>query len=344
MKGDIGVRLLVTGGLGFIGSNFVRYSIKKNHRVVNLDMLTYAGNPENLGDIECSPAYRLIRGDIADTRLIEKTIGPDIDAVVNFAAESHVDRSISDPAPFIKTNVLGTQTLLKAVLKANLLNKSRQGSPIRFIQVSTDEVYGSLGTEGCFTEESPLSPNNPYSASKAAADLLALSYHRTYGLPVIITRCSNNYGPYQYPEKLIPLAITNALRDIPIPIYGDGLYTRDWVHVQDHCRAIEMVAASGAGDGEVFNIGGGNERTNIEIATGILRILNKPLTLLRFVEDRSGHDRRYAVNYGKILDRLGWRPEMPFSAGLEETVGWYVKNARWWEGLKNRERQYQALN
>jgi len=338
------VRLLVTGGLGFIGSNFVRYSIKKNHRVVNLDMLTYAGNPENLGDIECSPAYRLIRGDIADTRLIEKTIGPDIDAVVNFAAESHVDRSISDPAPFIKTNVLGTQTLLKAVLKANLLNKSRQGSPIRFIQVSTDEVYGSLGTEGCFTEESPLSPNNPYSASKAAADLLALSYHRTYGLPVIITRCSNNYGPYQYPEKLIPLAITNALRDIPIPIYGDGLYTRDWVHVQDHCRAIEMVAASGAGDGEVFNIGGGNERTNIEIATGILRILNKPLTLLRFVEDRSGHDRRYAVNYGKILDRLGWRPEMPFSAGLEETVGWYVKNARWWEGLKNRERQYQALN
>lgn len=338
------MRLLVTGGLGFIGSNFVRYSIKKNHRVVNLDMLTYAGNPENLGDIECSPAYRLIRGDIADTRLIEKTIGPDIDAVVNFAAESHVDRSISDPAPFIKTNVLGTQTLLKAVLKANLLNKSRQGSPIRFIQVSTDEVYGSLGTEGCFTEESPLSPNNPYSASKAAADLLALSYHRTYGLPVIITRCSNNYGPYQYPEKLIPLAITNALRDIPIPIYGDGLYTRDWVHVQDHCRAIEMVAASGAGDGEVFNIGGGNERTNIEIATGILRILNKPLTLLRFVEDRSGHDRRYAVNYGKILDRLGWRPEMPFSAGLEETVGWYVKNARWWEGLKNRERQYQALN
>ncbi|MHB8917478.1 MAG: dTDP-glucose 4,6-dehydratase [Desulfocucumaceae bacterium] len=328
------VRLLVTGGLGFIGSNFVRYALEKNHRVINLDKLTYAGNPENLRDIEDSPAYRFIRGDIADARLIEKIISRDIGAVVNFAAESHVDRSISDPALFIKTNVLGTQTLLNAVLKINRLNKSRRDSPVRFIQVSTDEVYGSLGPKGCFSEESPLSPNNPYSASKAAADLLALSYHRTYGLPVVITRCSNNYGPYQYPEKLIPLAITNALRDIPIPIYGDGLYSRDWVHVRDHCRAVEMVTAGGFGAGGVFNIGGGNERTNIEIATAVLKLLKKPVEFICFVEDRPGHDRRYAIDASKISGQLGWRPEISFEAGLADTVAWYRDNERWWKNIK----------
>ena len=319
------MKLLVTGGAGFIGSNFIRYAINKNYSVVNIDKLTYAGNPENLKNISGHKNYRFIRGDIADSRLVESAFEEDIDAIVNFAAESHVDRSISDSSVFIKTNIEGARVLLDAALSRG----------IRFLQVSTDEVYGSLGARGNFTEETPLSPNNPYSVSKAAADLLAGSYYKTYGLPVYITRCSNNYGPYQYPEKLIPLAITNALQEIALPVYGDGKYIRDWLHVEDHCRAIEAVILRGR-PGEVYNIGGNNEMSNIDLVGKLLKLLNKPGSLVEFVRDRPGHDRRYAINASKIREELNWRPIVDFDRGLAETVRWYVDNKEWWRKLKHK--------
>jgi dTDP-glucose 4,6-dehydratase len=317
------VKLLVTGGAGFIGSNFIRYILSKKYSVINIDKLTYAGNAENLKDIEASEHYRFIRGDITDRRLVESAVAEDIGAIVNFAAESHVDRSIADSSPFIQTNIEGTRVLLETAL----------GRGIKFIQISTDEVYGSLESSGQFTEETPLSPNNPYSASKAAADLLVRAYFKTHGLPVNITRCSNNFGPFQHPEKLIPLTITNALQDMPVPVYGDGLNIRDWLHVEDHCRAIEMVLLGGV-PGETYNIGGCNEKTNMEIVTTVLRLLNRPEKLIQYVSDRPGHDRRYAICSAKIQKELGWRPAVEFTEGLAGTVRWYAGNSAWWKKLK----------
>lgn len=327
-------RILVTGGAGFIGSNFIRYMLERHsYSIINLDALTYCGNLENLRDVEDHPRYTFIRGSITDRELVNRII-QDVDAVINFAAESHVDRSIQDPEIFIKTNVLGTQTLLEA---------SRREGIERFIQISTDEVYGSAET-GYFTEETPLAPNSPYSASKAAADLMVRAYHRTYGLPVNITRCSNNYGPYQFPEKLIPLMITNALEDRPLPVYGDGMNVRDWLHVEDHCSAIDLVLHHGR-DGEVYNIGGNNERRNIDIVRLILRELGKDESLIRFVEDRPGHDRRYAIDATRIRNELGWKPRYSFREGIRETINWYIRNRKWWENIKSGEylRYYERM-
>lgn len=327
-------RILVTGGAGFIGSNFIRYMLERHsYSIINLDALTYCGNLENLRDVEDHPRYTFIRGSITDRELVNRIIR-DVDAVINFAAESHVDRSIQDPEIFIKTNVLGTQTLLEA---------SRREGIERFIQISTDEVYGSAET-GYFTEETPLAPNSPYSASKAAADLMVRAYHRTYGLPVNITRCSNNYGPYQFPEKLIPLMITNALEDRPLPVYGDGMNVRDWLHVEDHCSAIDLVLHHGR-DGEVYNIGGNNERRNIDIVKLILRELEKDESLIRFVEDRPGHDRRYAIDATRIRNELGWKPRYSFREGIRETINWYIRNRKWWENIKSGEylRYYERM-
>ncbi|MCP3776382.1 dTDP-glucose 4,6-dehydratase [Paenibacillus sp. MZ04-78.2] len=316
-------RLLVTGGMGFIGSNFVRYWRERHPEdiVVNLDLLTYAGNLRNLAELEEGPHYRFVCGDIADTDLIAKVMAEaQIDTVVHFAAESHVDRSIEDPQSFVRTNVLGTQVLLEA---------ARRHGGTRFIQISTDEVYGTLGPEGLFTETTPLAPNSPYSASKAGADLLARAYFETYGFPVIVTRCSNNYGPFQFPEKLIPTLITRALRDEPLPIYGDGLNVRDWLHVYDHCSAVERVIEAGV-PGEIYNIGGSNEKTNLELVHRILQELGKPTSLIRFVPDRLGHDRRYAIDSSKIRSQLGWNPAYRFEDGIVQTVQWYVSHAEWW--------------
>lgn len=327
-------RILVTGGAGFIGSNFIRYMLERHsYSIINLDALTYCGNLENLRDVEDHPRYTFIRGSITDRELVNRII-QDVDAVINFAAESHVDRSIQDPEIFIKTNVLGTQTLLEA---------SRREGIERFIQISTDEVYGSAET-GYFTEETPLAPNSPYSASKAAADLMVRAYHRTYGLPVNITRCSNNYGPYQFPEKLIPLMITNALEDRPLPVYGDGMNVRDWLHVEDHCSAIDLVLHHGR-EGEVYNIGGNNERRNIDIVKLILRELEKDESLIRFVEDRPGHDRRYAIDATRIRNELGWKPRYSFREGIRETIKWYIRNRKWWENIKSGEylRYYERM-
>jgi dTDP-glucose 4,6-dehydratase len=341
------MKLLVTGGAGFIGSNFIRYILRARPgvSVINLDKLTYAGNLENLAGLESHPRYSFIRGDICNRHLVSDIMSGGVDAVINFAAESHVDRSIMDASPFVETNVRGTQVLLDAAAeywRERFEGRAAAGAerPVIFIQVSTDEVYGSLGPEGRFTEESPLKPSSPYSASKAAADLLALAYHRTHGLPVIVTRCSNNYGPYQFPEKLIPLMITNALEGRPLPVYGDGLNVRDWLHVEDHCRALELVLFRGR-PGEIYNIGGHGERPNIEVVQMILRLLNKPESLIRFVKDRPGHDRRYAIDPSKITRELGWRPRYTFEEGLAETVEWYVKNRFWWERIKSGEyREY----
>lgn len=327
-------RILVTGGAGFIGSNFIRYMLERHsYSIINLDALTYCGNLENLRDVEDHPRYTFIRGSITDRELVNRIIR-DVDAVINFAAESHVDRSIQDPEIFIKTNVLGTQTLLEA---------SRREGIERFIQISTDEVYGSAET-GYFTEETPLAPNSPYSASKAAADLMVRAYHGTYGLPVNITRCSNNYGPYQFPEKLIPLMITNALEDCPLPVYGDGMNVRDWLHVEDHCSAIDLVLHHGR-EGEVYNIGGNNERRNIDIVRLILRELGKDESLIRFVEDRPGHDRRYAIDATRIRNELGWKPRYSFREGIRETIKWYIRNRKWWENIKSGEylRYYERM-
>ncbi|ADL57962.1 MULTISPECIES: dTDP-glucose 4,6-dehydratase [Methanothermobacter] len=327
-------RILVTGGAGFIGSNFIRYMLENHsYEIINLDALTYCGNLENLAGVEDDPRYIFVKGSITDKELVNDLIA-ESDVVVNFAAESHVDRSIEDPGIFIRTNVMGTQTLLEA---------SRRQGVERFIQISTDEVYGST-EEGYFTEETPLAPNSPYSASKASADLIARAYNRTYGLPVNITRCSNNYGPYQFPEKLIPLMITNALEDKPLPVYGDGMNVRDWIHVRDHCRAIDLVLHGGRA-GEVYNIGSNSERRNIEIVELILRELGKDESLIRFVEDRPGHDRRYAIDASKIRSELGWKPCYSFEEGIRETIKWYIDNREWWENIKSGEylRYYERM-
>jgi dTDP-glucose 4,6-dehydratase len=327
------VKILVTGGAGFIGSNFIRYLLNHHpaYTIINIDKLTYAGNLDNLKDVEGNHRYFFVRGDIADSECVTKIIDDGVDAIVNFAAESHVDRSIEDASIFLKTNVLGTQVLLEA---------GRRKGIKRFIQVSTDEVYGSLGPEGSFTEDSPLKPNSPYAASKTAADLLVRAYHKTFGFPGIITRCSNNYGPYQFPEKLIPLFITNALAQEPLPLYGDGLNIRDWIQVEDHCRAIDLILHQGE-IGEIYNIGGGAEKTNLELTRIILKKLHRPETLIRYVKDRPGHDRRYAIDPGKLKRELGWKPLYTFERGIEETIRWYGENRWWWEKIKSGEyREY----
>jgi len=322
------VKLLVTGGAGFIGSHFIRYVIAEHPdwQVVNLDKLTYAGNLGNLLDVEASPRYTFVRGDICDRVLVDRLLSSGgFEVLVNFAAESHVDRSILDASLFVETNVKGVQVLLEA---------ARAHGIDLFVQVSTDEVYGSLGPgDPPFTEESPLAPSSPYAASKAAADLLAKAYHKTYGLPVIITRCSNNYGPYQFPEKLIPLMITNALEDKPLPVYGDGLNVRDWIHVEDHCRALDLVIQRGR-VGEVYNISAGCEMTNLEVVRAILAILNKPDSLITFVPDRLGHDRRYAMSAEKAKDELGWEPRFRLPDALPSVVAWYRENEDWWRRIK----------
>jgi dTDP-glucose 4,6-dehydratase len=323
------MRILITGGAGFIGSNFIRYmrEVHPDYRIVNLDLLTYAGNLENLSGLDGDPGYRFVRGDIADRPLVDRLLSEGSDAVVNFAAESHVDRSIEDPSNFLRTNILGTQVLLEGSLRNGVS---------RFVQVSTDEVYGSLGGKGKFREENPIEPNSPYSASKAAADLLARAYWKTFGLAVMITRCSNNYGPYQFPEKLIPLFVTNALADEPLPVYGDGFYVRDWIHVRDHCSALDGVLHRGR-PGDIYNIGAGEERTNLEITHFILKRLGKPVSLIRHVKDRPGHDRRYAIDSSKIQRELGWSPQISFEEGMERTVRWYLENEVWWRKIKSGE-------
>jgi dTDP-glucose 4,6-dehydratase len=318
--------LMVTGGCGFIGSNFVRHLLEADPsvRIVNLDLLTYAGNLANLADLKNHPRYRFVHGDIADRDQVRKVM-EGVGGVINFAAESHVDRSIHDSGPFVRTNVIGTQVLLDA---------AKEFKVARYIQVSTDEVYGSLGPTGAFREDTPLAPNSPYAASKAAADMLVRSYLHTFNLPAIITRCSNNYGPYQFPEKLIPLFITNLLRDEQVPVYGDGMQIRDWIHVRDHCRAIEQVWRHGK-VGEVYNVGGRCEKPNIELTQTLLDVMGKPRTLIRHVADRLGHDRRYAIDCGKIERELGWRPTVDFAQGLRDTVRWYIDNADWVAGIRN---------
>ncbi|ALP37334.1 dTDP-glucose 4,6-dehydratase [Paenibacillus sp. IHB B 3084] len=329
------MKLLVTGGAGFIGSNFVLYMLKKHpdYEIVNIDALTYAGNLENLKSIENHPNHTFVKADITDAQTIDKMMQQGIDVVVNFAAESHVDRSILEPEVFVKTNVLGTQVLLDAAKKYNVT---------KFVQVSTDEVYGSLGETGLFTEETPLQPNSPYSASKAGGDLLVRAYHETFGLPVNITRCSNNYGPYQFPEKLIPLMISRALSDQQLPVYGDGLNIRDWLYVEDHCSAIDLVIHQGK-LGEVYNIGGNNERTNVHIVKTVLEELGKPESLISYVQDRPGHDRRYGIDPTKTMNELGWKPKHSFETGIKETIRWYLDNKEWWTRIQSGEyQQYYA--
>lgn len=320
------INLLVTGGCGFIGSNFIRLLL--NHEfplipfrsLVNLDNLTYAGNLENLADIAGDSRYRFIKGDIADTELVTRVLEENrIDAVVHFAAESHVDRSILDSSPFIQTNIVGTQVLLDA---------SRAVGVKRFVQVSTDEVYGSLGEEGFFTEHTPLAPNSPYSASKASADLLVRSYCHTFDFPGIITRCSNNYGPFQFPEKLIPLFISNARNDRPLPVYGDGKNVRDWIHVSDHCAGVAQALLLGRA-GQVYNFGGRCEWRNIELTEYLLDLLDKPKSLIQYVNDRPGHDLRYAIDCSKAERELNWSPQVTFEQGLKETVDWYLEHESW---------------
>jgi len=332
------MRIVVTGGAGFIGSNFVRHLLRAHEdvEVVNLDKLTYAGNLENLRDVESDPRYTFVRGDICDAGVVRSALAG-ADAVVNFAAETHVDRSISDPQDFIRTDVLGTHTLLEAV---------RELSVDRYLQVSTDEVYGSI-ERGSFREDSVLAPSSPYSASKAGADLLVLAYHGTFATPVLITRSSNNYGPYQYPEKIVPLFVTNALDDEPLPVYGDGRNVRDWLYVEDNCAAIDLVLHKGE-PGHVYNVGGGNEVENLDLTRRILDLLGKDHSLVRYVPDRPGHDRRYSVDCAK-LQALGWAPRTPFADGLATTVAWYRDHRTWWEPIKSGEfrryyeQQYRGL-
>jgi len=321
------MKLLVTGGAGFIGSNFVIYMLKKypEYTILNVDALTYAGNLENLKDLENNPNHIFVKADIRDAVKMDELMGQGVDVVVNFAAESHVDRSIMEPDVFVKTNVLGTQVLLDAAKKHGIS---------KFVQVSTDEVYGSLGETGLFSETTPLAPNSPYSASKAGGDLLVRAYHETFDLPVSITRCSNNYGPYQFPEKLIPLMISKALADEQLPIYGDGLNIRDWLYVEDHCSAIDLVIHKGR-NGEVYNIGGNNERTNVHIVKTILEQLGKPESLMTYVKDRPGHDRRYGINPTKTMMELGWQPKHSFETGIHETIKWYLDNKEWWTRIQS---------
>jgi dTDP-glucose 4,6-dehydratase len=320
------MKLLVTGGAGFIGSNFVHYMLGKykDLELINLDNLTYAGNLDNLKDIEKNPRYRFVKGDIANADVVAALV-PEVDAIVNFAAETHVDRSIHDPGGFIQTDVVGIYVLLE---------EARKSGTQKIVLVSTDEVYGSI-IDGSFCESDRLNPSSPYSASKAGGELLALAYQKTFGLPVCITRGSNTYGPYQYPEKVIPLFVTNALDDIPLPLYGDGMNVRDWLYVIDHCSAIDMVLREGV-PGEIYNIGGGNERTNLEITHMILALLNKPKSLIKPVADRLAHDRRYSIDCEK-LQELGWKSEQPFEEGMRLTVEWYAENEWWWRKLKSGE-------
>jgi len=323
------MQLLVTGGLGFIGSNLVRHLLKNHpdYRIVNLDAVTYAGHPENLEDIGRDQRYNFVRGRIEDRQVVNdivsgKMFGP-INGIINVAAETHVDRSIEDPGIFVSSNIFGTQVLLEAALKYGGKEKN-----IRYLQVSTDEVYGSLGTTGKFTEETPLAANSPYSASKAGADMLCRAYFHTFGLQTLITRCSNNYGPYQHPEKLIPLFITNLMNNKQVPVYGDGKNVRDWLHVEDHCAAIDTVFRKGV-PGEVYNVGGNNEWKNIDITKLILKELGKGEEMIKYVEDRLGHDRRYAIDNTKITTQLGWSPAHTFEKGIKETIDWYRNNGNW---------------
>jgi dTDP-glucose 4,6-dehydratase len=319
--------LVVTGGCGFIGSNFIRHQLEQypEQSVINIDKLTYAGNPENLADLDRDSQYRLEKGDICDREFVRRVLGSArANAVVNFAAESHVDRSILDSGPFVQTNIVGTQVLLDACRAANVP---------RFVQVSTDEVYGSLGTEGLFTEETPLAPNSPYSASKAAADVLVRAYCHTFKFPAVVTRCSNNYGPYQFPEKIIPLFISRALENKALPVYGKGENVRDWIHVLDHCRGIDA-AMRGGRAGEVYNFGGHEEIRNIDLTRLLLDLLGKPQTLIEFVNDRPGHDLRYAIDCSKAEQELGWKPQVAFRQGIRETIDWYKANAAWVNRIK----------
>jgi dTDP-glucose 4,6-dehydratase len=318
------MKILVTGGAGFIGSNFIHWMIENHpfYKIINLDKLTYAGNLDNLKDIEKNANYKFVKGDICDAKIVN-TLIKGVDAVLNFAAETHVDRSISDAAAFIKTDVFGAYVLLEAVKKHNTK---------RFIQISTDEVYGSV-IKGSFKETDMLNPTNPYSASKAGAELLVNSYRNTFKLPVIVTRSSNIFGPYQYPEKMMPLFITNAIEGKPLPLYGDGKNVRDWLYVKDNCRGIDLVLHKGR-DGQIYNISGGNETQNIKLTRTILSIMGKPESLIKPVRDRLGHDRRYSIDSGKIRKELGWKPEQNFRVSLEDTVKWYVNNKSWWRKLK----------
>lgn len=320
------MNVLVTGGCGFIGSNLVKYlrANRPGWKVINFDKLTYAGNLENLRELENDPKHVFVRGDIGNRELVDHVIRQEkVDAIMHLAAESHVDRSILGPEAFIVTNVLGTNVLLEAARHAKLS---------RFLMVSTDEVYGSLGPTGLFTETTPLDPSSPYSSSKAASDLITLSYERTFGLDVVVTRCSNNYGPFQFPEKLIPLMVANALNDKPLPVYGDGTNVRDWLHVEDHCAALTVALEKGA-KGGVYNIGGNSERQNIVIVKSILAALGKPESLIKFVTDRPGHDKRYAIDASKIKRELGWSPKHVFEQALAATVKWYVDHKPWWERI-----------
>lgn len=329
------MKIIVTGGAGFIGSNFVHHMVNKypDYEIINLDLLTYAGNLENLKPVEDKPNYKFVKGDIADRKFIFELFEKEKpDVVVNFAAESHVDRSITDPEAFVRTNVMGTTTLLDACRTYGIK---------RYHQVSTDEVYGDLPLDRpdlFFTEETPLHTSSPYSSSKASADLFVLAYHRTYGLPVTVSRCSNNYGPYHFPEKLIPLMIANALADKPLPVYGEGLNVRDWLYVEDHCRAIDLIVRKGR-VGEVYNVGGHNEMRNIDIVKLICKELGKPESLITHVTDRKGHDMRYAIDPAKIHNELGWLPETKFADGIKKTIRWYLDNREWWENIINGEYQ-----
>jgi dTDP-glucose 4,6-dehydratase len=339
--------ILVTGGAGFIGSNFVAYLLKHHpvDTIVNLDVLTYAGNLENLKEVENNPRYSFVKGDIRDRELVHSLFSKhQFTHVVNFAAESHVDRSIVDPELFLTTNIIGTEILLDEAKKSWKLHlddkyskEYREG--VRFHQVSTDEVYGALGKEGLFTETMPLLPNSPYSASKASADLIVRAYHETFGLPATISRCSNNYGPFQFPEKLIPLMINNCLKDKSLPVYGDGMQIRDWLHVIDHCSAIDTILDRGM-IGEIYNIGGNNEKANIEIVKLIIKTVGKSEDLITYVKDRPGHDRRYAIDNTKITSQLGWKPSYTFEQGMTETIQWYLDNQQWIERVVSGD--YQA--
>lgn len=332
--------ILVTGGAGFIGSNFVKFMLEKypDYRIINIDALTYAGNLENLKGVESNTNYKFIKVNIADRDKIDEVFTAyDINAIINFAAESHVDRSIEEPEVFLTTNIIGTQVLLDTAKKYWKVNPNDKYCKeyrfgVKFLQVSTDEVYGALGRTGMFVETMPLMPNSPYSASKASADMIVRAYHETFGMPVNITRCSNNYGPYQFPEKLIPLMINNCLKEKELPVYGDGMQVRDWLHVYDHCSAIDTVLHKGI-DGEVYNIGGNNEKANIEIVKLIIQTLEKSESLIKYVKDRPGHDRRYAIDNTKITTQLGWKPAYMFEQGIKETIQWYLDNTEWIENV-----------
>lgn len=327
------MKLLVTGGAGFIGSNFIRYILDQHpdYSVINYDKLTYAGNPENLSDLVSDKRYFFVKGDICDAAAVEAALAG-VDAIVNFAAESHVDRSILSAGSFVQTDVYGIYVLLEAVKKHKIQ---------RFLHISTDEVYGSI-ENGSFNEENPLHPNSPYAASKAGADLIVRSYFKTYKLPALITRSSNNYGPFQYPEKFIPLFITNALEDLKLPLYGDGKNVRDWLYVGDNCEAIDLVLCKGK-EGEIYNIGGGNEKENIEIVKLILSELKKPDSLIEYVKDRPGHDRRYSLSIEKIKRDLGWTPKATFEKALKDTITWYKNNPKWWQDIKGKQKDFSEF-